>query len=75
MGVLRLGLALQHDQVELEGGVARHLLARAVTDDDADAVGLALPLQALGKVHVVAQARIGETLRRAEIADRGFAGV
>ena len=36
MDVLGLRLALHHDEVELEGGVTRRLLAGLVADDDAD---------------------------------------
>ena len=44
--------------------IVGHLPARLVADDDADAVGLALPFEPRGEVHVVAQAGIGEALRR-----------
>src|SRR5260370_34279575 len=70
MDALRFGLALDHHQVELERGVVGHLQARLVANDDADAIGLALPFEARREVDVVAQARIGEAFRGAEIADR-----
>src|SRR5262245_61421116 len=72
VGALGLALALHHHQVELEGGIVRHLQARLVADDDAHAIGLALAFQPGGEIDVVAQARIGEALRRTEVADRSL---
>src|SRR5258708_5392531 len=59
MDALRFGLALDHDQVDLQRGVVVHLQARLVADDDADTISFALPFDARCEIHVLAQARIG----------------
>src|SRR5476649_1552479 len=70
---LRLGLALDHHQVELEHRKGRHLLAGIVADDDADPIGLALSFEPSGEVHLVAETRISQALRGTEITHRSLA--
>src|SRR5579883_702698 len=72
---LRLGLALHHHEIELYGGEVRGLLPSVLADDDSNRIGLAQALEPRGKVHLVAQTRILQPLRRAEVADRGLPGV
>src|SRR5438045_2617942 len=70
-----LGLALDLNQVELEGREVGYVFPRRLADDDAGIVGARLPLKPRGEVDRVADGRIGETLFRAHVADARRAAV
>src|SRR3990170_5202978 len=72
---LRPFLAAQLDGIDLEEREGARLWRRALAGDDRHAVGLRRFLEARGDVDHVAEDRIVEALRRADIADAAGAGV